>query len=379
MSILVISAIALVLLIAVTALIVRRFYSTDTRSLNPQVRFGASGELPLEEAMSRDIPMNMEGAAGFRIRLRVRLAKALTTDAQTLSVIVFGREVTIASQDKLKSLNGETWIAFGVRGFAREEEAWEYGRQLIPAVQIAALASRLGVDVGQNKPSTWMREEFARSSGLIKDHERIAPNIHGLAVLPDDNLTRIPISEGTLTVTADPNQFTSALQDLSEQDIAATSRVENAVKLLNFALMTTEPLAQMVLAVSCIEELGQDQKWNGAQKALIKKLGKTAENSPDCTESERAEVAIAIKKGLHRLSLREGVKRILSSANVDHLISEWDRLYGIRSGVFHGTERLSEPELHKAGQETMTLCTQIVFAICSKDGGRVPSIAERHF
>jgi hypothetical protein len=374
-------AIILVLLLA-AFFIVRHFKAASSRSKRlsgQQLRFGLSGELPLKAAMSEDAPMDMKGATGLRMRLRVRIAKALTTDAQRLSVMMLGREVTISSQNKAKSLKDEKWIILSARGFANEEEAWRFGRWLIPAVQLAALSSRLGVDVGENKPSTWMSEEFARAMGLIKDQERIAPNVHGLAVLPDDELTRFPLSNATATVTADPNHLISALQELGEQDLDASGTVANGVRLLNFALMTSEPLAQMVLAVSSIEELGQNQKWSDAQKALIKTLAEAAESSAEGTEGEREEVATAIKKGLFRLSLREGVKRVLASASVEHLIKEWDRLYGIRSGVFHGTAQLSESELHKAGQETITLCTKILFAIISKEGKRVPTIADTHY
>jgi hypothetical protein len=79
------------------------------------------------------------------------------------------------------------------------------------------------------------------------------------------------------------------------------------------------------------------------------------------------------------LSLREGVKRVLATAGVDHLIKDWDRLYKVRSGVFHGTVQLTEPELHAAGQETMTLCTKVLLALISKEGGWVPSIATTHY
>lgn len=40
----------------------------------------------------------------------------------------------------------------------------------------------------------------------------------------------------------------------------------NGVRLLNLALMTSEPLAQMVLAISSIGELGQSEKWNDKQR-----------------------------------------------------------------------------------------------------------------
>lgn len=320
-------------------------------------------------------------ATGFRIRLRVRIANALTTEAQKLSVTMLGREVTITSQDRKKSLKGEKWIVLGARGFVDENEAWIFGRCLKQTVQLACLSSRLGVDVGEDRPSGWVSESFARSEGLIKASERLAPNVHGLAVLPDDDLTRIPIMDATATVTSNPDHLTSALQELGNRDVFEFGTAASGIRLLNLALMTSEPLAQMVLAVSSIEELGQNQKWSPTQKAMISELVRIAESTgPEpCTEAERAEVVTAMSKGLFRLSLREGVKRILSFAGLDHLIGEWDRLYGIRSVVFHGTVRLSGPELHTAARETITLCTQIVFATVLKEGGNIPSIARSHF
>jgi hypothetical protein len=43
--------------------------------------------------------------------------------------------------------------------------------------------------------------------------------------------------------------------------------------------MTSQPLAQMVLAFSAVEELGQNQKWSEAQIALIRQLTAAAEAS----------------------------------------------------------------------------------------------------
>jgi hypothetical protein len=56
-----------------------------------------------------------------------------------------------------------------------------------------------------------------------------------------------------------------------------------------------------------------------------------------------------------------------------------DRLYGIRSGIFHGTARLSDSELSIAARGTVTLCGRIVLALIGKEGTRIPSISETHF
>jgi hypothetical protein len=136
--------------------------------------------------------------------------------------------------------------------------------------------------------------------GYITANERIAPNTHGLAVLPDDDLTRFPIATFEGNVTADPNQLTSAVSELGERDCHHHSlgMAANGVRLLNLALMTSDALAQMVLSFSSIEELGQNQTWSEAQKHLIERLAATAENATNHNKDERMEVAAAIRKGL---------------------------------------------------------------------------------
>lgn len=151
------------------------------------------------------------------------------------------------------------------------------------SLQLAALSSRLGVDSGEDKPTSLINEDFARSIGLIKEHERVAPNVHGL---PDDDNIRFPVVNAEGTVTADPEQFLSALRELGENDDIGFGPAVNAVRLLNLALMISEPLAQMVLTFSAVEELGQNEKWSEAQEALIRQLAEAAEASMEGTAAE---------------------------------------------------------------------------------------------
>jgi hypothetical protein len=55
----------------------------------------------------------MTEPVGFRLRLRVRIGKALTASELSLSVKLAGREVTIKSQKKDQPLSEATWIIFG--------------------------------------------------------------------------------------------------------------------------------------------------------------------------------------------------------------------------------------------------------------------------
>jgi hypothetical protein len=239
----------------------------------------------------------MADTAGFRIRLRARIAKGLTTEATSLHFRTGSKDVTITSQNKEEPLSKAKWIVLNAGGFSTEEEAQHFGTCLRSILQLAALSSRLGVDAGEDKPTSWVNEEFARSIGLIKDHERIAPNVHGLAILPDDDNTRFPVMDVQATVTADPEHLLSALRESGENGEIDFGPAGAAVRLLNLALITSEPLAQMVLTFSAIEELGQNEKWSEAQGALIKQLADAAEASTEGTVAERAEVARAIRNG----------------------------------------------------------------------------------
>ena len=90
-------------------------------------------------------------------------------------------------------------------------------------------------------------------------------------------------------------------------------------------------------------------------------------------------MAKAIRTSLFPLSLRQGVMRLLARLGLDQLRKEWGRLYGVRSGLFHGTTRLSDSEINQAAMDTVTLCGRIILATVANEGARIPSIAATHF
>ena len=65
--------------------------------------------------------------------------------------------------------------------------------------------------------------------------------------------------------------------------------------------------------VERIQIVGQDEEWSEAQKRLIASLAAQAEFQVEGTVDERKEVADAMLRGLYKLSLRQGVMRLLRS------------------------------------------------------------------
>jgi hypothetical protein len=142
--------------------------------------------------------------SGYRVRLRVRIAKTLMTEDTSRTITIAAREVKVCSQKRDQPLSQADWIVFQAAGFSTEGEARNYGERLRMITEVAGLCSRFGVDVGQDNQTSWMNEDYARALGLLQPHERILPNVHGLAIIPDDDCTRFPIVEARPTVGRPP-------------------------------------------------------------------------------------------------------------------------------------------------------------------------------
>lgn len=67
--------------------------------------------------------------------------------------------------------------------------------------------------------------------------------------------------------------------------------------------------------------------------------------------------------------------RVLTRLGLQHLRKEWDRIYGIRSGLFHGTVRLAEAEIGRLAFEAIGLCGRVILAVAARNGVKLPSIS----
>ena len=264
------------------------------------------------------------------------------------------------------------------RGFASEEEASDFGSQLCAITELAGICTRLGIDVGVGQPTGGMSEEFARRIGLLRPHERLHPNVHGLAILPDDDCTRIAIVEAEATGRADPNQLESALTELAAGPRVQPSAAAQGVRMLNLALINPQPLAQVVLALSAVEVLGQKERWTDAQESLLAQLGARVEADSSGDNAERREVADAIR-GLNRVGLSQGVMQVLARLGLPCLQEEWKRIYRLRSSLFHGRTQLAEHEIAKLANDARPLCGKIILRLAEDDGATLPSISRVNF
>ena len=318
---------------------------------------------------------NIEDTIGFRLRLQIRL-ETLGTDEVCLTTRLDGREVRIKSREDGQPISKAKWIVLEARGFATESEARAFGERLRANVQLAALCSRLGADTGLDKVLSQINEEIWRSKGWLAPHQRLGPDVHGLSILPDDENTVFMYMEADLRVEPNPAQFLDALHELAEQPSITESKVTIAVHLLSLAHIN-QSFASIVLAFSAVEMVAQDENWSDKQRDLIRKLVAEITDHAD-GDRESLEVAEALQR-MHRIGVRQGVKRVLCRNGLSHLQKEWDRLYGLRSSLFHGSKQLTEEEVNSLANEAMNLCSRIILAIIKRNGVKLPSVASKNF
>jgi len=314
-----------------------------------------------------------------RVRFRVRIAKPLNTADLVRIVNIFGREVRVSSELKSQPLSKTVWLVFEAQGFPDKQEASKFAQILPTVVELASLCTRNGIDVGENCATSRMNEGFARSMNLLEPHERLLPNIHGVMIIPDDNASRFPFGEVQGDSLADPEYFLGAVAEGGSEPEVGSAELRNAIHLLNLGLINPDPIGQIALALSAVEALGQSERWAEAQISLLEQLAISAGESSSCSDEEGAEVAEALRRSLHRIGLRQGVLRILRKLEISHLRNEWDRVYKLRSGIFHGTRPLSRDEVIQLAHDAISLCGAIVLALAKSEGVRVPSIAALNF
>ena len=291
----------------------------------------------------------------YLMRLQVRIGARLKTESTCLTATFQDREVSIRSYLRGDPISKEKWIVLEVGGFATKSEAQEFGERLSETITIGGVCAHLGADTGAD--------------------DRV-----GISILPAGG-AEVAMGMARLTVAHDPTQLLGAIEDIStalsteEPEQVLAEPLATAFRLLNLAMIANDRPAKIVLAISAVEGLAGNQQWSERQKQWI---ADTAGAINDTGDSEMSELVEALQR-MYRISLRQGVFRLLESAGLEHLKKEWDRVYSLRSGLFHGSREFDRRELNKLAQDIVKISVTIVLSMLQKRGFTLPQIAEVHF
>jgi hypothetical protein len=288
-------------------------------------------------------------------------------------MVMAGREVVLSAMNPDCTISDSEWLIMNARGFDSQEAAMQFGRDLRAAIELSSISTRLGIDCGRDL-ATSMLSQLAKDHVVNETGVILRNNIHGLDVFEDDPCIRIFSMSGTATVLASHNPFLSFTAELHERATVISEEARDVVLLLNYALMCTEPVAQIVFVYSAVEMLGQCEQWSPEQRALLAELARAAECSDLLNARERAEVSHAITKSMHKLTLRQGVLRLLDKLDLAHMKKDWDSHYAERSTLVHGLAPKPGADYSDFASRSMSLCGHILLKAVAAE---LP-IAERH-
>jgi hypothetical protein len=301
----------------------------------------------------------MKAPTTFRVRFRFWVQKKLSLEEKERRLTIAGKEVVLSPQIQDTNIADSEWLVMNAHGFESERDAADFGRILKASTELSSAISRLGINGGIDRPTSGFGKIV--TDRLRQEHGvELRDNVHGIDVFPDDPNIRIGIISGAGVVRSAPDPFLSGIDELYRVVDAASTRARDVVLLMNYALTRTDPVAMIVFSVSAVEMLGQNQDWSGSQTQLLADLADSAEKASTGTAEERSEVAAAIRRGIYKLSLRQGVLRLLASLDLIHLKKRWDELYSERSTLVHGLAPKPGVDYSELAFRTMSVCGRIL-------------------
>ncbi len=304
--------------------------------------------------------------ATYRVRFRFRVQAKLNISDPEYRFKIGDIDAVLSSPVTEMPIRESEWLHLNVRGFETQTEAELFGRRLKTAAQISSIASRQGIDPGVDLPTASFSQ--AITDMLREKHDVITrPNVHGVDVFPDDPRVTFLAFNAAGSVVRQPEPFLTDLGPLMNGSENVSQSALDVILLLNYALMRPEPVAQIVFAISAVEMLGQNENWNADQKRILEELAVQAERAAIGTELERQEISSAIRTSLHKLTLRQGVLRLLDDLGLAHLRKAWDELYGERSKLVHGLAPKPGADYAPLASKAVNLCGRILIAAVAKE------------
>ena len=179
----------------------------------------------------------------------------------------------------------------------------------------------------------------------MKDHlpegYHLGSEVHGLRVYSDDDRFLFASFNVTLDVVSSPAHYFSPMEELLSQSLdAIDANLRFAIRSINSAKMTTEPLARIVVAFATIE-----------------RLAATADSRTVYTRTS------------------EIVRELLGGIGLTELKQEWSSIYNMRNKLFHG-ESLSTDIVRNLANRSIEFVSKLVLTMVSQKGIRIPEIAD---
>jgi hypothetical protein len=309
--------------------------------------------------------------AFYRMRLRVRFGNKLNTEARVIKLKYKGRRVLLRPRQQGLTLGSDEWVVFAATRFPSLEAAAQFGHDLQRSLSVICALRGLPVDVGgDNKPTgMWsdeIKEEMFRQTGIwLRD------DVHGLDVYPAFVTSQTVSLGATLTAKFVIETYIDAINQSTKQINILSEASSLSCELLNASTMSNHPVAAATLSLAAVELLAVNEKRSPKQKEWIKKIRDGLEADNSIIEADKIVLRKAVA-GMFNAGISDRVKKMLARLGMADRDDDWDRIYKLRSALFHGVRRLSQSEIISLGSEAPTLSRQIVRRYLEDQVGELP-------
>uniref|UniRef100_UPI0035C9C9DA hypothetical protein n=1 Tax=uncultured Sphingomonas sp. TaxID=158754 RepID=UPI0035C9C9DA len=307
----------------------------------------------------------------YKMRLRVRFGSKLNTNEKSAKLIFKGRRVWLHPRQREHTLGTDAWVVFSANRFPTVEAAAQFGRELQRSLSIVCALRGLPVDVGgDNRPTGQFSDEIKEA--MLRDTAVwLRDDVHGLDVYPATVTSQMIMLEANLTTKFVIEPYVDAINQSAKQIDRLSEAGALSCELLNAATMSNHPVAAATLSLAAVELLAINEKRSPKQKEWIRKIRDSLETDTSIIEADKVVLQKAVA-GMFNTGISDRVKKMLARLGMEDRDDDWDRIYKLRSALFHGVRRLTQSEIIALGSEAPALSRQIVRRYLENQVGELP-------
>jgi hypothetical protein len=291
-------------------------------------------------------PSDSPASVTWRVRYRFRLSTKMNADGEVLEFELDSRRVTLKARLGEPLAEADQFILLA-GGFASEADARAFGMRLKHALLAAAAVSGVGVDLGDDKPTSKMSDAYKKA--LSQQHNvAMYDDVHGVMTYPEHPEPCVLSVSGKGIARIPPEHFITPLTDSFARGLRVPDDLDLAIDLYCASSMEQSPIARLLLALASIEEIAGRPPRPPKELELLSLARQAVEQAS--TEQSSRDIVIEALNHLQRVSIGRACRDLIN-CNLPDEAEEFREASRFRGKIAHSHQRADRKQAARhAGQ-----------------------------